>query len=134
MDDFAANIPEVIEEVRQLFERYERALTDRDVEVLDDTFWNSPHTIRFALNEHGYGFDEIHEHRVARRPGPGIKEKRIRLEILTLGRDFATTNLEFKLRGRALTGRQSQTWIRFPGLGWKVVGAHVSTTDGKALW
>lgn len=134
MDDFAANIPEVIEEVRQLFERYERALTDRDVEVLDDTFWNSPHTIRYALNEHGYGFDEIHEHRVARRPGPGIKEKRIRLEILTLGRDFATTNLEFKLRGRALTGRQSQTWIRFPGLGWKVVGAHVSTTDGKALW
>ena len=133
MDDFAANIPEVIEEVRQLFERYERALTDRDVEVLDDTFWNSPHTIRFALNEHGYGFDEIHEHRVARRPGPGIKEKRIRLEILTLGRDFATTNLEFKLRGRALTGRQSQTWIRFPGLGWKVVGAHVSTTDGKAF-
>ena len=134
MDDFAANIPEVIEEVRQLFERYERALTDRDVEVLDDTFWNSPHTIRYALNEHGYGFDEIHEHRVARAPGPGIKEKRIRLEILTLGRDFAITNLEFKLRGRALTGRQSQTWIRFPGLGWKVVGAHVSTTDGKALW
>ncbi len=134
MDDFAANIPEVIEEVRQLFERYERALTDRDVEVLDDTFWNSPHTIRYALNEHGYGFDEIHEHRVARAPGPGLKEKRIRLEILTLGRDFAITNLEFKLRGRALTGRQSQTWIRFPGLGWKVVGAHVSTTDGKALW
>ena len=134
MDDFAANIPEVVEEVRQLFERYERALTDRDVEVLDDTFWNSPHTIRYALNEHGYGFDEIHEHRVARAPGPGIKEKRIRLEILTLGRDFAITNLEFKLRARALTGRQSQTWIRFPGLGWKVVGAHVSTTDGKALW
>ena len=134
MDDFAANIPEVIEEVRQLFERYERALTDKDVEVLDDTFWNSPHTIRYALNEHGYGFDEIHEHRVARAPGPGLKEKRIRLEILTLGRDFAITNLEFKLRGRALTGRQSQTWIRFPGLGWKVVGAHVTTTDGKALW
>ncbi len=134
MDDFAANIPEVVEDVRQLFERYERALTDKDVEVLDDTFWNSPHTIRYALGEHGYGFDEIHAHRVARAPGPGLKEKRIRLEILTLGRNFATTNLEFKVRGRALTGRQSQTWIRFPDLGWKVVGAHVSTTDGKALW
>jgi AtzH-like len=23
-------------------------------------------------------------------------------------------------------GRQSQTWVRFPGLGWKVVSAHVS--------
>ncbi len=134
MDDFAANIPEVVEEVRQLFERYERALRDKDVEVLDDTFWNSSHTIRYALNEHGYGFDEIHEHRVARPPGPGIKENRIRLEILTLGRDFATTNLEFTVRGKDLVGRQSQTWIRFPDLGWKVVGAHVSTTDGKALW
>ncbi len=139
MDDFAANIPEVVEEVRQLFERYERALIDKDVAVLDDTFWNSPHTIRYALNEHGYGFDEIHAHRVARAPGPGLKEKRIRLEILTLGRDFAITNLEFEVRGQALTGRQSQTWIRFPGLGWKVVGAHVSTTqvstaDGKASW
>ncbi len=139
MDDFAANIPEVVEEVRQLFERYERALRDKDVEVLDDTFWNSPHTIRYALGAHGYGFDEIHQHRVARAPGPGLKEKRIRLEILTLGRDFATTNLEFAVRGNDLVGRQSQTWIRFPDLGWKVVGAHVSTTQVstagvKASW
>ncbi len=50
------------------------------------------------------------------------------------GMTFATTNLEFKLRGQALTGRQSQTWIRLPDLGWKVAGAHVSTTDGKASW
>jgi hypothetical protein len=134
MDDFAANIPEVVEEVRQLFERYEQALIDKDIEALDDTFWDSPHTIRYALNEHGYGFVEIHEHRVARPPGPGLKEKRIRLEILTLGRDFAATNLEFKVRGKDLTGRQSQTWVRFPDLGWKVVAAHVSTTDGKASW
>jgi len=35
---------------------------------------------------------------VARPPGPGTKEKRIRPEILTLGRDLATVNLEFKVR------------------------------------
>ena len=57
-------------------------------------------------------------------PGPGTKEKRIRLEILTLCRDLA--NLEFKVRGQDVIGRQSQTWVRFPGLGWKVVSAHVS--------
>ena len=51
------------------------------------------------------------------RPGPGTKERRIRLEILTLGRDLATVNLEFKVRGRELIGRQSQTWVRFPDLG-----------------
>lgn len=133
MTDRTPNIPEVVEEVRALFERYETALETKDVEVLDATFWRSPHTIRYALHENGYGFDEIHAHRVRRPPGPGIKETRIRLEILTLGRDFATTNLEFKVRGRDLIGRQSQTWIKFDDVGWKVVAAHVSTV-GEALW
>ena len=66
---------------------------------------------------------------MARPPGPGNKERRIRLEILTLGRDLATVNLEFKVRGRELIGRQSQTWVRFPDLGWKVISAHVSVMD-----
>ena len=132
--DRTANIPEVVEEVRQLFERYETALVEKDVDVLDDTFWRSPHTIRYALHENGYGFDEIHKHRVGRPAGPGIKEKRLRLEILTLGRDFATVNLEFKVTGRDLVGRQSQTWVRFPEDGWKVVAAHVSTVNKDPLW
>jgi hypothetical protein len=132
--DLTPNLPEVVAEVRDLFERYEHALIDRDVGVLDATFWESPHTIRYALHEHGYGFSEIHAHRVARPPGPGIKERRIRLEILTLGRDIATVNLEFKVRGRDLVGRQSQTWIRFPDVGWKVISAHVSTMNPAPLW
>ena len=134
MTNLEPNIPEVVEEVRVLFERYEQALIDKDVDVLDDTFWRSPHTIRYAMGEHGYGFDAIHAHRVARPPGPGIKEERRRLEILTLGRDFATVNLEFEVREKPLIGRQSQTWIRFPDVGWKVVSAHVSATDGTTLW
>ena len=132
--DRTPNIPDVVEEVRQLFERYETALETKNVDVLDATFWRSPHTIRYALHENGYGFDAIHQHRVGRPPGPGIKERRIRLEILTLGRDFATTNLEFKVRGHDLIGRQSQTLVRFPGEGWKVVSAHVSTMNEKAFW
>ncbi len=120
------NIPEVVEEVRTLFERYEQALIDKNVDVLDGTFWNSPHTIRLANNEHGFGFDRIHAHRIARPPGPGTKEKRHRLEILTLGHDIATVNLIYKVRGKDMTGRQSQTWVRFPDAGWKVVSAHVS--------
>ncbi len=124
------NIPEVVEEVREKFERYEQALIDKNVEVLDDTFWNSPHTIRLAIHENGFGFDEIHAHRVRRPPGPGIKLERIRLEILTLGRDIATVNLIFKMRGRGdAPARQTQTWVRFPDLGWKVVSAHVSVTE-----
>ena len=113
-----ANKPEVVAEVRELFERYEQALIDKDVDVLDATFWNSPYTIRLSFDEHGYGFDEIHAHRVRRPPGPGTKEKRRRLEILTLGNDMATVNLEFKMRGQDKIGRQSQTWARFPDVGW----------------
>jgi hypothetical protein len=134
MSDLTPNLPEVVAEVRDLFERYEQALIDKNVAVLDTTFWDSPHTIRYALHENGYGFNEIHGHRVARPPGPGIKEKRIRLEILTLGRDLATVNLEFKVRGKELVGRQSQTWVRFPAAGWKVIAAHVSTMNDAPLW
>ena len=134
MTDLTANIPEVVEEIRERFERYERALVDKNVDVLDATFWNSPNTIRYALHENGYGSDEIHAHRVRRPAGTNIKEQRIRLEILTLGRDYATVNLEFKVRGHDLVGRQSQTWVRFPDVGWKVVSAHVSTVNEMPLW
>lgn len=92
----------------------------KNVDVLDATFWNSPHTIRYALHENGYGFDEIYAHRVARPPGPSIKEQPIRLEILTPGRD--------------LVGRQNQPWVRVPGIGWKVIAAHVSTMNEAPQW
>ena len=131
MTDLTPNIPEVVEEVRVLFESYEQALIDKNVDVLDNIFWKSPHTIRLANAEHGYGFDRIHAFRVARPPGPGTKEKRLRLDIVTLGRDMATVSLVYKVRGRDMTGRQTQTWVRFPDDGqktggWKVVHAHVS--------
>ena len=129
MTDLTPNIPEVVAEVTELFERYEQALIDKNVKVLDATFWNSPYTIRLANAEHGYGFDRIHAHREARPPGPGTKEKRLRLDVLTLGRDIATVTLVYKVRGRDMTGRQMQTWVRFPDAGWKVIAAHVSTID-----
>ena len=131
MSDLTPNLPDVVAEISALFERYEQALIDKNVDVLDATFWNSPHTIRYALHENGYGFEAIHAHRVARPPGPGFKEKRIRLEILTLGRDLATVNLEFKVRGKDQIGRQSQTWVRFPDVGWKVIAAHVSVVSER---
>ena len=126
MTDRTPNIPEIVAEVSALFERYEQALIDKNVEVLDASFWNSPHTIRLANHEHGYGFDRIHAHRVARPPGPGTKEKRLKLDIVTIGRVIATVTLVYKVRGREMTGRQMQTWVRFPDVGWKIVAAHVS--------
>lgn len=132
------NIPEVVEEIRALFERYEQALIDKNVEVLDATFWNNPLAIRAAIHENGYGFDEIHAHRVRRPPGPGIKLGRRRLVITSFGRDLATVHLEFDMRGRTEPARQSQTWVRFPdqgqGGGWKVVLAQVSVTEASPAY
>jgi Protein of unknown function (DUF3225) len=43
-------------------------------------------------------------------------------------------NLGFRVRGRDRIGRHSQTWVRFPALGWKVIAAHVSTMNEGPLW
>ena len=133
-DPLQVNKQEVVDKIRVLFEAYETALINKDIEVLDNSFWNSEHTIRYAMHENGYGFNEIHQHRVSRKKGPGIKEERRRLEILTLGDSFATVNLEFKIRGTEDIGRQSQTWVKFPNTGWKVVAAHVSTMEKVPRW
>ena len=125
MPGFEINLPDVVAEVTEFFERYQQALQDSNVAVLDDTFWNSPHTIRYAVLENGYGFEQIYAHRRA-RSGPSAQEKRLKTVVTTYGRNVATTNIEYKVRGEDRTGRQTQTLIRFPDVGWKVVSAHVS--------
>ncbi|WP_222128223.1 oxalurate catabolism protein HpxZ [Roseomonas gilardii] len=118
------NIPEVLEEVTLAFQRYEAALVSNDVDVLDELFWNSGHTLRYGIGENLYGFDEIAAFR-AGRPAQGLARVLTRTVITTYGRDTATANTEFRRAGVAKTGRQSQTWIRMP-MGWRVVAAHVS--------
>jgi hypothetical protein len=118
------NAPEVLAEVEAAFARYERALMENDVEVLDELFWRSPHTLRYGVGENLYGFDEIAAFRVA-RPGGSPPRRLLRRVITTFGEDFATANVEFQRPGGARIGRQSQTWARLDG-GWKVVAAHVS--------
>ena len=66
--EMGLNRPEVVAEVSALFERYEQALIDKDVDVLDATFWDSLHTVRYAVRENGYGFGAIHAARVAAVP------------------------------------------------------------------
>jgi hypothetical protein len=126
MADTTLNLPIAVDEVRELFERYELALSENDIATLDMMFWDSPHTVRYAPNQRGYGFDAIHAHRLASTPA--AKGERIRLEITSIGEDVATVNLEYRLRRGEGTGVQSQTWFRFPNLGWKIISAHVSTS------
>ncbi len=118
------NIPEVLAEVTAVFARYEAALVSNDVAVLDELFWNSPHTLRYGVGENLYGYAEICAFRAA-RPAQGLARDLLRTMITTYGRDFATANVEFRRQNGDRCGRQSQTWMRTVD-GWRVVSAHVS--------
>lgn len=119
------NRPDVIAEVHDVFERYETALVANDLAVLDELFWDSPHTERIGLSDRQHGSDEVRAVRraVERQTSPRTLRE---LVITTFGDDTAVVTTEFVREGGTLpVGRQSQTWIRMPE-GWRVVAAHVS--------
>jgi hypothetical protein len=128
------DLPEVMAEVKAAFDRYEKALTTNDVAVLDDVFREDKRTIRYGGSEILYGHNEIAAFRAARNPA-GLMRSISKTVISTYGRDFAVASTLFhrdSLPGKI--GRQMQTWVRFPGEGWKVVAAHVSVIDEASVW
>ena len=118
------NIPEVVAEVTAAFTRYEQALLANDVSELDLLFWDSPHTLRFGINENLYGHDAITSFRVG-RPAIDLTRRLMNTVITTYGRDLATANTEFQRVGGAIPGRQSHVWLRTDE-GWRISAAHVS--------
>jgi Protein of unknown function (DUF3225) len=118
------NLPDVHAEVSAVFARYEEALVTNQRAVLDELFWNSPHTLRYGFSENHYGHADISAFR-ASLPVQSPPRELLRTVITTYGRDFATANVEFRREGGREVGRQSQTWIR-TAEGWRVVAAHVS--------
>jgi len=118
------NLPDVVAEVTAAFNRYETALVNNQVAVLDELFWASPYTIRYGATENLYGYDAIAAFRQQRTP-VGLARSLAKTVITTYGRDFATANTEFRRVNSDRVGRQSQTWMRTPD-GWRVVSAHVS--------
>lgn len=111
----AINLPDVHAEVSAAFALYESALVSNNVEVLDELFWNSEHTLRYGATENLYGYDAIRAFR-AGRPAQGLARSLLNTVITTYGHDFATANTEFARTGSDKTGRQSQTWLRTPGV------------------
>ena len=118
------NIPSVVAEVEREFQRYEKALNENDVVVLDELFWNSPLTLRYGIFEQLYGYDEIEKFRANRKP-IDLRRDLLKVWIVTYGRDFATASCEYKRKESSRVGRQMQTWMR-TDQGWRVVAAHVS--------
>ena len=118
------NRPEVVAEVQAAFARYEDALVNNRIEVLDELFWDSLHTVRYGIGENLLGIAAIRAFRAA-RPAAGLGRELSNTVITTFGRDLATAMTEFRRTGSERTGRQSQTWVRLAG-GWRIVAAHVS--------
>lgn len=120
------NDPSVVAELQSLYPAYETALVTNDVEALTNLFWNSPLAVRFGMTENLYGFAEIASFRKG-RIAANLARKVLRLDIAAFGQNHAQITLEFErtIDGRAVRGRQSQSWVRFPE-GWRIVSAHVS--------
>jgi AtzH-like len=125
------DLPEVVAEVREAFGRYEQALVANDVPALNAFFRDDPRTIRYGAGEILYGYDEIKAFRAARSP-VALGRTISRTVITTFGRAFAVASTLYERPSApGKTGRQMQTWVRFPE-GWRVVAAHVSLIDKPA--
>jgi ketosteroid isomerase-like protein len=115
-------------EVKALFEAYEAALVANDVDRVIGFF--AEDAVRFGIADQQSGRAEQERWRRAQPalpPGRFLKDTTIH----GYGPDVAIVTTLFGYPGRAVLGRQSQTWARLPE-GWRIVHAHVSepSTDG----
>jgi hypothetical protein len=122
------DLPEVVAEVKQAFDRYEKALVGNDVAALNDLFRDDPRTIRYGAAENLYGYAAIKSFRAARSP-VGVGRTISDTAITTYGREFAVASTLYRRPSASgKIGRQMQTWVKFAE-GWRVVAAHVSLID-----
>lgn len=131
------NASAIVDEITALHDAYERALIANDVEALVQFFWDSPHVVRFGVTEHLYGAEAIASYRQGHTPA--FTDRRLlRRTVVTFGSEMASVMCELSLNvhGQPRHGRQSQTWVRFADMGWKIVSAHVSNALGRPadLW
>lgn len=116
--------PEVVAEIRRVFEDYERALMANDVAALNAFFRDDPRTTRYGIADRQWGAEQIAAFR-ARTAAPDFTRELLHPRITTYGNDLAVAQVEFLRSDTSLRGFQTQTWVRFAE-GWKIVAAHVS--------
>lgn len=132
------NDPATVSAVTAAFQAYEAELIANNVPALQDFFWNSPHAVRFGVNEQLYGAAEIAAFR-QNRVINFSQRRGLRLTVVALGAEVASVMYEFvsKISEIERQGRQSQVWAKIDGA-WKIVAAHVSlapfTPTGGPDW
>jgi len=117
--------PAVLAEVTALFHAYETALMTKDVEALTGFFWDDARLTRYGIADRQLGIDEMRAFRAA-TPPPDFTRRLENLRISVFGPDTAVAQVEFVRSDTPLRGFQTQTWVRLPQCGWRIVAAHVS--------
>ena len=104
--------------------KYEKAILENDVEMINELFWNDEKTLRYGPNGTLVSHAALSAFR--RNQDIGAWERTLKdTYIVTFGRDFAVANTESTRSTADGINRQSQTWVRMPE-GWRIVSAHVS--------
>lgn len=114
-------IDRIVNEVTTAFESYESALLANDVATLNDSFWDTPFTVRADASGVLVGWDSIAQFR-ATNQAPNRTVKDVHVAVLT-----ATTVVIVASTRRAdgRPGLQTQAWVKTAS-GWKIGAAHVS--------
>jgi hypothetical protein len=99
-----------------------------DIPTLEALFWDDPRTIRFGVGEILVGIEAIRRFRRAQTGGYRSRE-RLEVLITTFGRDIAVTNIVYRRITTGMIGRETKIMARIPGLGFRVVAAHVSLNE-----
>ena len=118
-------LPAVVEEITALFDRYESALMANDLAALDAFFWPDERLTRYGIADRQHGITALRAFRAA-TPAPSFTRRLEHLRVSAFGPDCAVAQVEFVRSDTTLRGFQTQTWVRFEGLGWRIVSAHVS--------
>ena len=114
----------VLAELRAVFEAYERALMENDVEALNAFFWADERVTRYGIADRQWGIAQLRDYRAA-TPAPDFTRTLHHLRLHSFGADVAVAQVEFVRSDTALRGFQTQTWVRMAE-GWRIVAAHVS--------
>ncbi len=123
------NDPLIVAEVREAFDRYERALLANDNDALLAMFFDDPSTVRYGVAEVQHGFAEVAAFRRSQAPFERVLSH---LVITAYGDDCATASTLFHRPDLPRqVGRQTLVWIRTGG-GGRVAAAHVSMMDDPA--
>ena len=131
-DNMDIDLPEVVAEVKQAFNRYEKALVANDIAALNALFRDD--RAHRPLRRDGKSLWLCRDQVVPRRALAGRRSaapSRTRLSPPSAAISPSPRRCYQRPSAPGKVGRQMQTWVKFAE-GWRVVAAHVSLIDKPA--